>query len=67
MKDCPCKGCQDRTEGCHSRCERYKECKRKHDEIMKAKRESVINDIPDSSLRQYWRNLRLANRKYTKK
>lgn len=29
----PCKGCTDRTPGCHSGCERYADFKRKKEEI----------------------------------
>lgn len=28
---CPCKGCPDRHEACHDRCERYKGWKAAHD------------------------------------
>lgn len=31
--DAPCKGCKERAVGCHGKCERYKEYRRKKDEI----------------------------------
>ena len=39
----PCNGCADRTVGCHSVCEKYKDWKRKKDaERAKRNEESMI-------------------------
>lgn len=34
----PCKDCQDRNEDCHGICEKYKEWKIYHDELMEKER-----------------------------
>ena len=31
MMEFPCMGCEERHAGCHGKCERYQESKRKHD------------------------------------
>ena len=33
MKDCPCKNCDERILGCHSKCDRYKEFEQECKEI----------------------------------
>lgn len=46
---CPCKGCQFRCTGCHSRCERYQAWQKKHIEdakrIARQKRYHQVNDM----------------------
>ncbi len=34
---CPCKGCEDRREGCHGKCAEYKEWTVKHEAYTKAR------------------------------
>ncbi len=42
---CPCKGCQDRSVGCHAKCDSYKEWKREVDDIRVKKQEAkLLND-----------------------
>lgn len=36
--DAPCRGCSDRTIGCHSTCKRYFEYRKRVDEIREAER-----------------------------
>lgn len=38
----PCLGCQDRVLGCHSKCERYLEYRRKKDEIAERREADKI-------------------------
>lgn len=33
MKKCQCKGCEERSEACHDRCEKYKAWKEERDEV----------------------------------
>lgn len=35
----PCKGCEERYPGCHSKCEKYKEWKSRLDEVNKRRKE----------------------------
>lgn len=37
MIKCECKGCTERTVGCHSTCEKYKRFKEQNDEIREKK------------------------------
>ena len=34
MNDAPCKGCEERTLGCHAKCEEYIEYRKRLDEIL---------------------------------
>lgn len=64
MVDSPCKGCADRAEGCHDRCDRYLYWKK---ELKKAKqycREQDRITISTHSIRKRWRNLRYNRRRF---
>lgn len=38
MKSAPCKDCEKRELGCHSKCEKYKEYRKQHDALSELKR-----------------------------
>jgi len=39
---CPCRGCEDRQVGCHSKCEGYKEWASKHEKLKEKERSSKV-------------------------
>jgi hypothetical protein len=42
--ECPCKGCNDRKAGCHSRCSAYSQWREEYEEVKsKMRRESDLN------------------------
>lgn len=54
MKNTACQGCEDRHQGCHADCEKYKEWKKAH-EAKKLERENakLRDKIPDSVRADY--------------
>ena len=47
----PCKGCTDRRDLCHSKCERYKQYREEIDEARKKRQESIYTDATIRKLR----------------
>lgn len=43
MSNVPCRGCERRTEGCHSDCKEYLEYVQENEEIKRRRREDNIN------------------------
>ena len=40
---CPCRGCEERYEACHDRCEKYKEWKVEHEAARKWLHDMELN------------------------
>lgn len=56
----PCKDCKDRYLGCHDRCEKYQQFKKRNDEIReKERREKLINF-------EYWATTKIHKNKRQK-
>lgn len=56
----PCKDCKDRYIGCHDRCEKYQQFKKRNDELReKERREKLINF-------EYWATTKIHKNKRQK-
>lgn len=42
----PCRGCKERAEGCHGRCERYAAYRAERDEMIRARYMEGVNGGP---------------------
>lgn len=65
----PCKGCEERHEGCHAECDRFIKWKADrnamNEERYKQKEKEGVT-ISDRSIRKHWQNKRYRNQKYHK-
>lgn len=61
---CPCKGCTERTPGCHDHCEKYQPWKKAREECKAAERREAeaSNCMPENVKRQIWRQQRWRNK-----
>jgi hypothetical protein len=60
----PCKGCTERYEACHGKCERYLEWKKKNEKVNDARQAygRTFDTISESRKRKIWKKKRYGNR-----
>ena len=61
--DCPCKGCDERHEACHDRCERYRAWQATVAKRNEARRAAYENAdlLSDAQKRNIWRKQRYSS------
>ena len=55
---CPCMGCTDRHQGCHGKCDKYKEWRAKMDKLMKARQDARVDTMSEARAKKIWREKR---------
>jgi hypothetical protein len=63
--NCPCKLCEIRTPGCHSRCEKYKAWKAMLEKRRKAEKECLAkyNTLSDDAKHFLWKQKRYSRQR----
>ena len=65
---CPCRGCPDRSEGCHGRCERYRAYDLERREIRREKLANRdVTDILQQSKMEWFDRMAIREKKRGKK
>ena len=62
MKVSPCKGCADRSPGCHDRCDKYRAWKDERQKELDSLKEPFLS-MSESNLRRFWREQKYRQRK----
>lgn len=55
--DMPCKDCKERYLGCHSKCEKYQNAKKRNDELREKERMEKYTNY------EYWQTTTIVRRK----